>query len=80
MNVKRDYACTNNPNIKFDHYPIFFDVPLTDSDSVNQSQTKKQFKSWRNIRNLDIDAFMSALSDIYEQFTTTSALKILKTD
>ena len=39
MNVKRDYACTNNPNIKFDHYPVFFDVPLTDTGSVNQSQT-----------------------------------------
>ena len=62
VDVKRDFACTNNPNIKFDHYPLFFDLSSTATCSNNQT-TAQQFKSWRNINNLDMHSFKSALNN-----------------
>lgn len=61
-NVMSEYACTNNPNIKFDHFPVYFDLPISASNSSNQPQSK-QYKNWRNIKNIDMPTFSSALID-----------------
>ena len=70
VNVISEYACSNNPNIKFDHYPIFFNLPISAqrntqsiASSTQPQSMIKQYKQWRNVKNLDLTAFKSALSE-----------------
>ena len=54
-------AQSNNPNIKFDHYPVFFSIPSSCQSPSYVSA--KQVKSWRNIRSIDTAQFQLALAD-----------------
>ena len=57
--VESSRAQSNNPNIKFDHYPIFFSIPSSHSSNV----PIKQYRSWRNIKHIDISHFQLSLAD-----------------
>ena len=51
--VERSRAHSNNPYIKFDHYPIFFDVScITNSSSTDNPSSRQYTKSFRNIKGI----------------------------
>ena len=63
-NVDRDAVKTNNPFIKFDHYPIFFEFSCGNSCSLSSTHrpVTKQIK-WRNTKNMDLNDFKLAITE-----------------
>ena len=63
--VERSYAHSNNPHIKFDHYPIFFNIPCATNSSLStgNSAARRYTKSFRNIKGIDTESFRHMLAD-----------------
>ena len=62
VDVVPELAISNNSNIKFDHFPVFFSIPMHCSDQ-NQGVNKKQLKKWRNTSQINQVDFVSAVQE-----------------
>ena len=60
VDVKKELALTTNSSIKFDHFPILFQIAVSKSTHSTEPSTSKQF-TWRNISQVDLADFSNCI-------------------
>ena len=71
--VHADLIQTNNPFIKFDHFPVLFQVQNTAVGSAHQSVTETQYVK-RNIKQINFDEFKNHLHEQFNPVNTSNSI------
>ena len=60
LQVQKSYIKTNDPYIKFDHFPITFEIPMT---CLRTDQLLPQYRTWRSIKDINSIEFKQTLTE-----------------